>query len=447
MDLTGKIPNTVQTIVRRLWQAGHEAYPVGGAVRDLLLKRKIGDWDVATSAVPEKVSALFPKVLPTGIAHGTVTVMAGKKGIEVTTFRGDLGYTDGRHPDGVVFLKSLPEDLKRRDFTINAMAIDLANGRLIDPFGGQDDLSRQLIRAVGDPLKRFSEDGLRPMRAVRFAAVLGFEIEAQTFAAIPKSLAVFRKVAPERIREELLKILESRHAAPGIELLRGCGLLEEILPELTPTMGFVQNRFHRHDVYQHSLESLEWAKGDGVLKLAILLHDIGKPRTAAGGPTEHTFYQHERVSAEMAEQVMRRFRFSNAEIARARTLIDGHMFHYEAAWTDGAVRRLINRVGEDLLADLWEMRRADAHGRGMGYQDTVRNLSALRKRVGKVLKEKSAMKVTDLAIDGREVMTILGCGPSRRVGDALDRLLELVLDDPTLNQRETLISLLKEMKN
>jgi len=425
-------------VVERLVDAGHEAYPVGGGVRDLLLGRRVVDWDVATAARPEEVQNLFERVIPTGIAHGTVTVLFGKSKIEVTTFRGDLGYSDGRHPDEVNFLKSLPEDLKRRDFTVNAMAWDLGKQRLIDPLGGRRDLKRSLIKAVGEADRRFSEDGLRPMRAVRFACVLGFDIEKQTFEAISKSLKVFRKVAPERIRDELLKILASRQAARGIELLRLSDLLAEIIPEILETVGFEQNHFHRYDVYEHTLKCLERARGDGVLKLAVLLHDIGKPQAAEGPAGERTFYRHEAKSSELAARIMRRLRFSNLERARARKLIEEHMFHYEPQWTDGAVRRLVRRVGPDRLEDLWEMRRADAWGRGMGVRDTLGNLKALKNRVAKVLAENATLKVTDLALDGEDVMRILRCGPGPRIGEVLEALLERVLDDPALNCRQEL---------
>ncbi len=420
--------------------AGFEAYPVGGAIRDLLLERKVGDWDITTDARPKKVTNLFDRVIPTGIAHGTVTVLSGRRSIEVTTFRGDVGYSDGRHPDRIVFLRTLGEDLKRRDFTINAMAYDLERDRLIDPLGGRRDLARQLIRAVGDPDRRFAEDGLRPLRAVRFACVLCFNIDSRTKRAIPGSLNVFRKVAPERIRDELVKMLVSRNAARGIELLAECGLLEEIVPELQATVGFAQNRFHRYDIYRHSLECLRHSRGDAVLKLAILLHDIGKPETADGPEKERTFYGHEAASARLAASVMRRLKFSNAQIRRVQSVIGGHMFHYEDGWTDGAVRRLVRRVGSSNLEDLWEMRRADAWGRGIGVRATLANLRALKTRVEKVMRADNAFKVTDLAVSGQDVMKILGCPPGPRVGRVLLELLEKVLDDPTLNTKKALKS-------
>jgi len=434
-------------VLDRLEAAGHRAYPVGGCVRDALLHRRGGDWDVTTGARPEQVLPLFEHVVPTGLQHGTVTVVTPRGAVEVTTFRGEEGYTDGRHPDRVVFLDSLEEDLKRRDFTINAMAWDARQQRLVDPFDGQADLARRLVRAVGEARQRFAEDGLRPLRAIRFATVLAFEIHPDTLAAIPDSLPVFRRVAPERVRVELLKILASSspRAARGIELLRESGLLAAILPELLEGRGHPQNRFHRDDVYEHGLRCLSRAgRVDALLRLAVLLHDVGKPRTAGGPPGEHTFYGHEKVSAEMADAILARLRFSNQERERVRTVIANHMFHYEPGWTDGAVRRLVRKVGAERLEDLWAMRRADARGRGLGLADERAQLAALARRVRAVLEVQAALKVTDLAIDGRRVMQVLGLGPGPAVGQALERLLELVLDDPRLNTPETLERLLRE---
>jgi tRNA nucleotidyltransferase (CCA-adding enzyme) len=428
-----------------LHQNGFLAYLVGGAVRDLLLGRPIKDWDVATNARPENVIPLFERVIPTGIAHGTVTVLMGKLKIEVTTFRGEGTYTDGRHPDHVEFLDSLEEDLRRRDFTINAMAYDLLTKRIIDPYGGSADLSAGLVRAVGNPIERFLEDGLRPLRAVRFSCVLDFAIEAATMAGIGAALPVFRQVANERVRDELLKILSSRHAARGIEALRQTGLLGEILPELLPTIGQAQNSFHKHDVYHHSLECLAHGRGDGVLKLAILLHDCGKPQSAGGPSGEHTFYNHERLSALGADEAMQRLRFSHDERERVSTLIANHMFNYEPSWTDGAVRRLVRKVGLERLSDLWELRRADILGRGMMVRGALDNLNLLKKRVEEIISKDSALKIKDLAINGETVMRELGLVPGPEVGRILDSLLEKVLDDPKINNEIDLKRILKEL--
>lgn len=417
---------------------------MGGAVRDLLLGRRSADWDITTNARPETVSELFTHTVPTGLQHGTVTVLVGRRAVEVTTYRGDIGYSDGRHPDQVVFLDSLAEDLKRRDFTINAMALDLASSRIIDPFGGRRDLRRRVIRAVGDADRRFAEDGLRPLRAIRFSAVLDFAIGRKTFSAIGRALDTFRQVAPERIQQELVKILASRRADRAVELLRKSGLLAQIIPELLLGVGFAQNRFHRHDVYRHTLACLRHARGDGIFKLAVLLHDVGKPLVAEGDAGQRTFYRHEQVSAEMAGRVMQRLRFANRDRQRVVGLIANHMFHYQPDWTDGAVRRLVRRAGVELLDDLWALRRADAWGRGPGLRAALANLRQLQVRVKQVLADDAALKVSDLAIDGNDVMRVLGCPPGRRVGRVLERLLEFVLDDPGLNQRRRLLELARE---
>jgi tRNA nucleotidyltransferase (CCA-adding enzyme) len=431
-------------VVGRLRGAGFSAYPVGGCVRDLLLERRVKDWDLTTDARPEQVLPLFAKVIPTGIEHGTLTVLVDDLPIEVTTFRGESGYSDGRHPDRVVFLDSLEEDLKRRDFTVNSMALDLDPARLIDPFGGRKDLGKKQIRAVGQAAERFAEDGLRAMRAVRFAAVLDFEIVPDTFAAIAPALAVFQAVALERVRDELVKILASPKPAKGIELLRLSGMLEHALPGLSAGVDFEQNRFHRHDVFGHALACLKKSRGDAILRLAVLLHDMGKPATADGPVGERTFYGHEKVSAQTADTLMARLRFSNRDRERVVNLIANHMFHYESDWTDGAVRRMVRRVGPEALDDLWEMRRADAWGRGPGLHDTLANLRALKARVEAVLVKDAALSVTDLAIDGQAVMDLLACDPGRQVGDALDHLLEKVLDDPSLNRPDLLKKILLE---
>ncbi|NMB75159.1 MAG: HD domain-containing protein [Myxococcales bacterium] len=433
----------MREIVVRLTRLDRPSYVVGGVIRDLLLGRKPVDWDVATLARPEEVCGEFEKVIPTGIAHGTVTVLNRGMSVEVTTFRGEGAYSDGRHPDRVVFLESLEEDLKRRDFTINAIAYDIERKTLLDPFGGQRDLQRRVVRAVGNPMARFSEDGLRPLRAVRFASILGFSIEKKTFSAIRKCLPVFRKVAPERVREELLKMLAGPRPERGIEMLRSSGLLGEILPELLPGFGFAQNRFHRHDVYRHALACLRHSRGDPVFRLAVLLHDIGKVMTAAGPPGMRTFYNHEKVSAQEADDVLARLRFSNDERRRVRALIENHMIHYEPAWSDGAIRRLVRRIGRENLEDAFRMQEADVLGRGRLVRQGLSNLRRLKARIRRVLRQDAALKVTDLAINGSDVMRLLQIEPGPRVGRILTALLEHVTDSPKDNSRQRLEELVR----
>ncbi len=439
-----KVPARVLEILKKIWNSGFDAFPVGGCVRDLILGKPVADWDLTTNALPEQLMKLFPKVIPTGMEHGTVTVLMQSLPVEVTTYRTEGAYSDGRHPDLVHFVETLEEDLMRRDFTMNAIALDVRQKRVIDPFGGVEDLQARVIRAVGDPLERFTEDGLRPMRAVRFAAVLDFRIEEETLEAIGKSVEIFKTVAMERIREELMKLLAGKDPVNGVELLRTTGMLDHVLPGLTAGMGQSQNKYHLHDVYYHALASLENTSGDPVLKLAVLLHDIGKPACVGGPEGQHTFYGHEKESARQVDLIMKRLRFSNKDRQRAVSLVANHMFHYEPDWTDGAVRRFMRRVGPELLDDLWEMRRADALGGGVGVEQTLERMNELKNRIESLMEQDQALKVTDLAITGQDVMRILGKPQGPWIGQALNKLLEKVLDDPSLNTPEHLEKLLLE---
>jgi tRNA nucleotidyltransferase (CCA-adding enzyme) len=447
------IPDDVLAVCRRLRAAGHEAHLVGGGVRDMLLGRTAADFDVATDARPETVIDLFGHsyAIPTGLKHGTVTVLTAAtppRHVEITTFRGEGEYLDGRRPSSVTYVKSLAEDLGRRDFTMNAIAYDPVADAVSDPYDGRRDLERRLVRAVGDPVARFREDGLRPMRAVRQASQLGFEVDPPTLAAISETLDVFRKVSAERVRDELLKLLASRQPSRGLELMRTTGLLGEVIPELLEGVGCTQNRFHKHDVYQHTLHVVDETEGDAIRRLGALLHDVGKPRARQpreGAPGEFSFFQHEFVGAEMADDICRRLKLANAERERVVGIVKNHMFFYAPDWTDGTVRRFVRRVGGgDALADLFALRKGDVAGRGFG-EDPEAELGELRKRVDSVAAEDAALKVTDLAINGGDVMTILGIPPSREVGMILERLLERVIDDQSLNERARLEALLPDV--
>jgi tRNA nucleotidyltransferase (CCA-adding enzyme) len=447
------IPADVLVVCEQLRQAGHQAFVVGGSVRDLLLGRPPGDFDVATSAHPEATLRIFGDryAIPTGLAHGTVTVLAGEpptqRHVEVTTFRGEGAYLDGRRPSTVSFGATLEEDLSRRDFTMNAIAYDPVAHAIVDPWDGRADIVRKTIRTVGDPVLRFTEDGLRPMRAVRQAAQLGFALDPATQAAIPQAMASFRKVSAERIREELRKLLLAPVPSHGLELMRQTGLLAEILPEVLPTVGCLQNRFHKHDVYAHTLATVDAATRDFVVRMAALLHDLGKPKTQSpreDAPGEFTFFRHEQIGVEMADAICSRFKLATAERETICTLVAGHMFHYTSDWTDGTVRRFVRRVGPDLVPRLFALREADVASRGQD-EDREGETRELRARIGKVAAEQAALRVTDLAVDGKDVMRLLAISPGRRVGEILDRLLECVLDDPKLNDRETLERMVRAM--
>jgi tRNA nucleotidyltransferase (CCA-adding enzyme) len=445
-----KVPEDVLAVLRVLRAAGKQAWLAGGAVRDLVcgLPDPPQDFDVATDARPEDVQKLFSRTIPTGVQHGTVTVLSGEHKIEVTTFRGEGPYLDGRRPSSVQFLGDIEGDLARRDFTVNAMAWDPIAGVLRDPFGGVEDLRRRRLRAVGDPLQRFREDGLRPLRAVRFASTLRLALEPATRRAIPQALDVFEKVAKERVREELVKLLV-RGAPPsrGLRLLQRTGLLARIWPELLESVNFVQNRYHAYDVWRHTLRCVDFSPPDLVVRLAALLHDVAKPRCAApkeGAPGEYTFYDHEKVGARLAAEMMQRLKFPRRETERVALLVLEHNWHYQPEWNDATVRRTLARIGTDELPALWALRRADLKARGRLVEEGLANQAAAEARFAAELARASALKVTDLTIGGEDVMRELGLPPGPVVGQVLSRLLDRVLDDPDLNSKEKLIRLLPE---
>ena len=432
-------PPSMRDVIRRLHESGHEAAFVGGCVRDLLRRIPVADWDIGTSAVPETVMSLFPRAIPTGLKHGTVTIPTPDGACEVTTYRVESGYSDARHPDQVEFVGDVTKDLARRDFTVNAMAWDPETGVLVDPFGGRVDLERRRIRAVGNALDRFREDGLRPMRAARFSATLEFDLEPETEAALGPSRDRLALVAPERIRDELMKMLRAPIPSRGFEVLRRTGLLATVLPELAACVAVPQNRHHAHDVYFHTLYTVDAAPAEKpVVRLAALFHDVGKPKTRAERGGDATFYNHEFESLRLAEEAMTRLRFSRETIARVSHLVRHHMFDYRPEWTAAAVRRFVRNVGPDQIADLFDLRIADNIGNGTktGFPHY---LEELRSRIEEVLAAREALTLRDLEVGGGDVMRVVGLPPGPRVGQILDRLLEEVLEDPSKNRREWLL--------
>jgi tRNA nucleotidyltransferase (CCA-adding enzyme) len=438
-------PQELYDFARVLAASGKACYLVGGAVRDYLLGRRVSDFDVATDARPEEVVRAYRRVIPTGIKHGTVTVLFKGLEIEVTTFRTESGYADGRHPDSIEYASTIGEDLSRRDFTINAMAFDLATKALLDPSGGRDDLSRRLVRAVGKASERFGEDGLRPLRAIRFAAQLGFEIEAVTLAAIAPSIERFRLVSQERVREELQKILLSSAPSRGLRLLESTGLLEAVSPELAACRGVQQRGMHVFDVLDHLYASVDAAESELVLRLAALLHDVGKPAAKEERPGEDpTFYRHEEYSARAAEAILKRLRFPNEVVDEVAHLVRCHMFAYDETWSDAAVRRFLARVGPGSLDRLFALRLADGAGI-VGRPVDPRGLEPLRDRVAAVLAAKEAFGIADLAIRGGDLVSI-GVEPGPAMGAMLKELLEAVMDDPELNERARLLEIAGKLK-
>ena len=359
-------------------------------------------------------------------------------------------YSDSRRPDEITFSESLEEDLKRRDFTINALAYHRENDNVIDCFDGKGDLKNKIIRTIGHPEERFQEDALRMMRACRFASQLGFTIEAKTFEAIKKLKNNLGHISMERIRDELIKIIESPVPSIGFETLRKTGLLEHVMPELLLGYGVEQNQYHAFDVYHHSLKVLDCVENsDYRLRLAGIFHDIAKPIVMkhVPGKKEPVFYNHEVVGAKVARKFMRRLKFSNEATELVVHLVRQHMFHYTPQWTDGTVRRFINKIKEENLSFLFQLRKADRLGSGTKGAD-CEELRELRRRIAEVLKKQTAMQVTDLAIGGKDLMETFELKPSKTIGAILKTLLEEVLDDPSLNKREKLLaraeSLLKE---
>jgi len=447
------LPAPVLEVLRSLRAAGKQGFLAGGAVRDLVMiaagRATVlpQDFDIATDALPEEVVRIFPRTAPTGLAHGTVTVLSGDEKIELTTFRGEGPYLDGRRPSSVTFLGDIEGDLARRDFTINAMAWDPLRADLRDPFGGRADLAKSVLRAVGDPLERFAEDGLRPLRAVRFACTLRLALTPATSRAIARSLETFDKVAQERVRDELGKLLV-RGAPPsrGMRLLLRTGLLARIVPELLELVHFPQNRWHAFDVWRHTLRSLDEAPKDLVVLLATLLHDVAKPRCAGPGkgPGEHTFHDHERVGADLSAQILERLRFPRRDVERVALLVREHNWHYLPEWTDATVRRTLARISRGELPSLWQLRRADLRGRGRFVEEGLANQELAEARFAIEVARASALRVSDLALGGKEVMEALRLGPGKQVGQVLSALLERVLDEPELNSREVLLRLLPE---
>ncbi len=415
-------------------------------MRDLFLGRTIHDWDVTTSALPAEVLRLYPKAIPTGIKHGTVTViLEDGHGVEVTTYRGEAGYSDGRHPDKVSFVSTLAEDLSRRDLTINAIALDTVRRIVVDPLNGRADLDRQLIRAVGDPLARFTEDGLRPMRAVRFAATLQFKLERDTLAAIPRSIAQFRMVSNERIRDELLKLLEAAAPSVGLNLMIQTGLMAEIFPELMAGERLVQNRHHPEDVLSHSLAVCDLIQGDAILRLAGLLHDVGKPETVRPHPQrrgDSTFHDHQLAGERICKDIARRLRLSNEQQRRLCHLVRHHMFDSEGL-TEAGRRRFLRRVGNESLEDLLALRAADLAAKGASPPQQ-RQLTRFGEQVKDMIRAGVALQRTDLAVDGRRLMAHLGTEPGPHIGEMLAALMERVLEDPTCNEESKLLALAEE---
>jgi len=445
-------PAPVLDVLARLREGGHQAWLVGGNVRDALLGRAAGfEADVATDLLPADVLARFPHSVPTGLRHGTVTIVTAGGIVECTTLREEGAYADARRPDAVRFTTDPERDLDRRDFTVNALAFDPATFVLLDPHGGALDLERRRLSAVGHPLDRFREDALRPFRAARFAAVLDLAPDAALLDALaavrdPRNGVRVEAVAAERVRVELERLLAAPQPSTGIELLRRAGLLEKWLPELAACVGVTQNRFHAYDVYEHSLRTCDAAPaGKPRVRWAALLHDIGKPPTKVIRNGDATFYDHDKVGAEMTDRLLDRLRFATDERRSIVHLVREHMFGSDPDWSDAALRRWLRRVGPDAVADLFDLRIADTLGNGLRQGFPVA-LERLRARLQAILDADAALHVRDLAVDGRDVMRELELPPGPEVGRTLADLLDEVTEHPESNTRDHLLARLRERR-
>lgn len=439
------LPEKVMMIINNLQFHGHEAYAVGGCVRDSVLARKPEDWDITTSAKPEEIKKIFRKTVDTGIEHGTVTVLLGKDSFEVTTYRIDGAYEDSRHPSEVRFTNRLEEDLKRRDFTINAMAYN-EDTRLVDIFGGMQDLNHHLIRCVGNPEERFSEDALRILRAVRFSAQLNFSIEEKTAEAVRKLAPNLINISAERIQAELVKLLISSHPE-RIQDACELGITKVILPEWDNMVGVRQHTpHHKYDVAQHTVRAMKNIKRDKILRLTMLFHDMGKPmmRTTDENGRDH-FKGHALVSEEIARKVMRRLKFDNDTIKKVTRLVCYHDYRVEA--TPQNVRRAMNRIGVDMFPYYLAVRMADVKAQSL-YQrrEKIENIIAMRELYKETLLRHDCVTLRQLAVSGKELME-LGMRPGREMGSMLTELLEYVIDDPARNTKEILCRYVKEKLN
>lgn len=437
-----ELPRKVVLIIKNLQRHGYDAYAVGGCVRDSILNRKPEDWDITTSAKPEQVKRIFRRTVDTGIEHGTVTVLIGKDGFEVTTYRVDGLYEDGRHPKEVTFTSRLEGDLKRRDFTINAMAYN-DDERLVDAFGGMRDLNYHLIRCVGDPKERFSEDALRILRAVRFSAQLAFPIEPETAEAIKSLAPNLEKISAERIQAELVKLLVSDHPE-RIQDACELGITKVVLPEWDDMVGVKQNTpHHKYDVAAHTVHALQNVKNDKVLRLTMLFHDMGKPvmKTTDENGRDH-FKGHAIASEQIAKTVMKRLKFDNDTIRKVTKLVAYHDYRMEP--TGANVRRAMHEIGVELFPYYLAVRLADTKAQS-SYErrGKLENIIQIRELYRNALRNKECVTLKDLAVTGTDLIN-LGIAPGKELGTLLNELLDMVIEDPAWNQKGKLCDYVKE---
>lgn len=433
-----EIPKQAAEILGILEKNGYEGYVVGGCVRDAVMGRTPHDWDITTSASPKEIKRLFQRTADTGIQHGTVTVLMGKEAYEVTTYRVDGAYEDGRHPTEVIFTKNLEEDLKRRDFTMNAMAYSESGG-LVDIFGGMDDIRRGQIRCVGNAEERFGEDALRMLRAVRFSAQLGFEIEPDTAAAIRKLAGRLSKISAERVQAELVKMMESAHPA-YLRKAWELGITAVILPEFDRAMETPQNHPHHcMNVGEHILAALEYTEADKYLRFAALFHDLGKPavRSTDEAGQDH-FYGHAKVSADIADEVLHRLKFDNETIRKVKWYVLWHDVRPEL--TRKSVRKAVSKIGAEAFGEVLKLKMADTLAQHPQWQAQKKQyLAELSALYQEILESRACLSIRDLAVNGKDLLAD-GMQAGKEIGEMLALLLEYVLERPEDNQREILLA-------
>ena len=439
-----EIPEKVGRIISTLKNHGYEAYAVGGCVRDTILGRTPEDWDITTSATPDETKALFDKTVDTGIEHGTITVLIDREGFEVTTYRIDGEYEDSRHPKEVLFTRSLEEDLKRRDFTINAMAYNEEEG-LVDIFGGVEDLKNKLIRCVGEPKERFSEDALRILRAVRFSAQLGFAIEENTRAAIQVFAKTLQNISAERIQTELVKLLVSSHPEKVKELYK-LGITKIILWEFDPMMQTSQETpYHDANVGEHTLRVLRNVRADKYLRLTALLHDVGKPdaKTVDEKGIAH-FKGRGEMGEVMAKKILKRLKFDNDTLRKVCLLVRYHDYLYQDEITAKKVRRAMNLIGKEMFPYYLEIRKADIKGQSSyRRKEKEENIKAVEMYYRRSLENQECVSIKELAVRGKDLIAV-GISPGPRLGKILERLLDEVIDEPERNKKDILLQKARE---
>lgn len=440
MNVNIDIPQDVKFIINILINNGYEAYVVGGCVRDSVLRKNPKDWDITTKAKPEEVIKLFDKVVLTGFKHGTITVMVNNEGYEVTTYRTDGEYEDNRHPKEVKFVSSLKEDLARRDFTINAIAYNEKDG-LVDYFGGMQDLNNKIIKTVGDSKKRFNEDALRMLRAIRFSAQLDFKIDKNVLFTIKELRDNIKNISKERIREEFNKTLISN--CSKIEVLKECEILEYIIPGIDGLYNFDQNNsYHIYDLYKHTLVATEAIEAIIHLKLTMMLHDFGKTRTKTTDESGIShYYAHAKESVKMAQDILKELKYDNDTINKVLTLIQYHDCTLKSKLS---VKKMLNKIGEDLLRDLIKVQRSDVLAQNPVYaEDRLLNLISVESKLDLILAQNECFNLKDLKINGEDLIN-LGFNKGKQIGQTLKYLLERVIENTELNDKEELIKLAKE---